>query len=80
MEGRALMAAAMGPEDYKGLAYARYEMMDPDLVVNIVGKGSFNKKQVLSEIENGTEVGKTLVDMQENLVKYILHRKEELDV
>jgi hypothetical protein len=70
----------MGPEDYKGLAYARYEMMDPDLVVNIVGRGSFNKDQVLSEIKEGTEVGKTLVDMQERLVKFIMQRRGEIDV
>ena len=80
LEGPVRVAAKLGPEDYKELAIARYEKLDPKKVISVVGKGSFTKEQILDEIKRDTEVGRTLVKMQERFIRYVLNKKEEIDV
>ena len=74
------VAASLGPEDYKDLAIARFKKMGSEKTFSVVGKGSFTKDQILMEIKRDTEVGKTFVKMQERFIRYLLNRKEEIDV
>lgn len=80
LEGPVRVVASMGPEDYKDLALARFETMDPDKVISIVGKGSFSKDQILMEIKRDTEVGNIFVKMEEDFIKYLLNKRGEIDV
>lgn len=80
LAGPVLVAARLGPEDYKDLAIARFEKMDPKKTIYVVGKGSFTKDQILTEIKRDTEAGKIFVKMQEKFIRYMLNRKEEIDV
>ena len=73
------VAAVLGPVDYKDLAVARFEKMDPQKAIYVVGKGSFTKNQILMEIKRDTEVGRTFVKMQEKFIRYLLNRKEEIN-
>lgn len=80
LKGPVRVAARLSPVDYKDLAVARFEKMDPQKVISVVGKGSFTKDQILMEIKRDTEVGKTFIRMQEKFIRYLLNRKEEIDV
>ena len=79
LKGPAIVARSLGREDYKDLALARFEMMDPKKVIQVVGKGSFTKDQILMEIKRDTESGKIFIKMQERFIRYLLNRKEEID-
>ncbi len=80
LEGPVTVAARLSHEDYKDLATGRFEKMDSEKVFSVVGKGSFTKDQILTEIKRDTEVGKTFVRMQEKFIRYLLNRKGEIDV
>ncbi len=80
LAGPVTVAARLGPEDYKDLAIARFEKMDPNKAIYVVGKGSFTKEQILTEIKRDTETGTIFIKMQEKFIRYILNRKEEIDV
>lgn len=74
-----IAARSLGREDYKDLALARFETMDPKKAIQVVGKGSFTKDQILMEIQRDTELGKIFIKMQERFIRYLLNRKEEID-
>ncbi len=74
------VAATLSHKDYKDLAIARFEKMDSEKAFSVVGKGTFTKNQILMEIKRDTEVGKKFVKMQDRFIRYILNRKEEIDV
>jgi hypothetical protein len=74
------VAVSLGPEDYRELAIERFKKMDPTKELHVLGKGSFTKDQIVLEIQRGTETGKIFVKMQEKFVRYLLNRREEIDV
>jgi len=80
LKGPVRAVATMSSEDHKDLAIARFEKMDPQKAFFIVGKGSFTKDQILTEIKRGTEACGSFVKMQEKFIRYLLNIKEEIDV
>jgi hypothetical protein len=80
LEGPVAAVVSLSHEDSKELAIARFEKMDPEKAFFVVGKGSFTREQILTEIRRDTEAGRTFVSMQQRFVRYLLNRKEEIDV
>ena len=80
LKGPVAVAARLSHEDYKDLAVARFERMDPERAFFVLGKGSFTRAQILTEINRDTEAGRMFVRMQERFTRYLLNRKEEIDV
>lgn len=72
--------ATLSMEDYRELALARFQVMDPTKAFSVVGKGTFSKEQILTEIKRGTEAGRFFVKMQQTFIRYLLNRKGEIDV
>lgn len=65
-------------EDYRDLAIARYEMMDPKKAI-VIGGISYTKNQIIEEIKKRTETGDRLVEMQVRFIRLLLDRKDELE-
>ena len=65
--------------DYRELAIARYEMMDPNKAI-ILGGVSYTREQIIEQIKKRTEVGTTLVEMQVRFVRMLLDRREEIKI
>lgn len=80
LKGPLPVAARLGPEDYKDLAISRFEKMDPKRALHVLGKGTFTKDEILTEIKRNTEVGRIFIRMQEKFMRYLLNRREEIDV
>jgi hypothetical protein len=80
VKGTVRAFATLGPEDYRDLALVRFEVMDQKKAFSVVGKGTFTKEQILTEIRRGTEAGNFFVKMQETFIRYLLNRKGEIDV
>ena len=80
LEGPVAAVARLSYDDHRDLAIARFEKVDPERAFFVVGKGSFTRDQILTEINRDTEAGKMFVRMQERFTRYLLNRKEEIDV
>lgn len=65
--------------DYRELAIARYEMMDPNKAINL-GEVSYTREQIIEQIKKRTEEGKTLVEMQVRFVRMLLDRREGIKI
>jgi hypothetical protein len=79
LEGKIAFKEEMDFADYRELAIARYEMMDPNKAINLGGV-SYTRKQIIEQIKKRTEVGKTLVEMQVRFVRMLLDRREEINI
>lgn len=79
LEGKILFKEEMDFADYRELAIARYEMMDPNKAI-ILGGVSYTREQIIEQIKKRTEVGTTLVEMQVRFVRMLLDRREEIKI
>ena len=79
LEGKNVNKEDMNHEDYRGIAIARYEMMDPNKAI-ILGGVSYTKDQIIEEIKKRTEAGERLVEMQIRFVRMLLDRREKLEI
>lgn len=51
-------------KEIKEIVKARLSIMPPDAVLSIGSFGEFNRDQIIKEVENNTEVGKKVVEVQ----------------
>jgi len=79
LEGKIIIKEDMGPEDYRDVSIARYEMMDPKKAI-VIGGVSYTKNQIIEEIKRRTEVGERFVQIQAKFIRMLLDRKEEIDI
>ncbi len=77
MEGE-IIKKDLDLEDYRDLAIARYEMMNPKKAI-VVGGIFFTQNQIIEEIKKRTEKGDRLVEMQVRFIRLLLDRKDELE-
>lgn len=49
-------------EDEKKIVIARLETFPPDLEVSIGDYGTFDKEELIDNVNKGTEIGKVVVD------------------
>lgn len=55
------------------LVKARLETMPSDAILSIGGNGKFNRRQLISEVENDTPVGRKIIEIQ---MRYLRLLKE----
>ncbi len=56
--------------DYlKKLVKERLAAMPPDVSFSVGGFGEFSSHELIKEVENGTDVGKAIVDMEIQFIK-----------
>lgn len=79
LEGKIIFKEEMDFADYRELAIARYEMMDPNKAIILRGV-SYTREQIIEQIKKHTEVGTTLVEMQVRFVRMLLDRREEVKI
>lgn len=79
LEGQIIIKDDMGSEDYRDLAIARYEMMDPNKAIAI-GAESYTKNRIIEEIKKRSEVGDGFVGMQLRFIRMLLDKKEEIEI
>ena len=56
-------------EYLKKLVKERLGAMPPNVSFSIGDYGDFSRDELIDEVENGTEVGKALIDMQVNFIR-----------
>jgi len=59
--------------EYKRLAEARLSIIPEDAVLSVGSCGEFTRDQILKEIEEDSEVGKKMIEIQ---IKYLQMLKE----
>jgi hypothetical protein len=59
--------------EYKRLAEARLSIIPEDAVLSVGSYGEFTRDQILKEIEEDSEVGKKMIEIQ---IKYLQMLKE----
>lgn len=61
--------------DLKKIVLAKVENYDDDWVITIGGSGSFDKESIAREIENETEVGLKMVEIQNEFMTDLANGK-----
>ena len=61
---------AVIPEDVKKLVIARLQMLPENIRVSIGGFGSFKKDELIKAVEAEDEVGKLIVEVELNALRY----------
>lgn len=60
-------------EDIKNLIISRLEMLPSDFSLSLGSDGSFNKKELITHVENEDEIGEKVVEIQ---MEYLRMLKE----
>lgn len=60
-------------EDLKKLVVARLDTLPPSVKISVGSEGSFDKKQLIQQIENNTEIGRKIVEIE---LEYLRRLKE----
>ncbi len=60
------------------LVVARLTTMPPDVKLSIGRHGTFSKDQLISEVKNGTKLGKQVIEMQLNYLRKMPGLSESL--
>ncbi|MFP3950087.1 MAG: hypothetical protein ACLFUZ_03285 [Candidatus Micrarchaeia archaeon] len=63
-------------EDEIEIVLERLRTMPSTITLNIGGHGSFNRDQLIEQVEKRTEIGDTVVEMY---ISYLRSFKEEID-
>jgi len=66
------MRYALSESDWQ-VALARYKAMPPTIKYNILGQ-ELDKRQIISNVEQRTPAGETLVAMQKNYQEWVARR------
>ncbi|MFH1056045.1 MAG: hypothetical protein V1744_08140 [Candidatus Altiarchaeota archaeon] len=53
----------------KELVKARLDAMPPDVTFSLGGVGDYTARDLINEVDNGTEVGKAAIEMQVNFIR-----------
>ena len=61
--------------DLKKIILAKVENYDDDWMITIGGKGSFDKESITKEIENETEVGLKMVEIENEFMTDLANGK-----
>ncbi len=61
--------------DLKKIVLAKVESYDDDWMITIGGNGSFNKESITKEIENETEAGLKMVEIQNEFMTDLTNGK-----
>lgn len=67
------------PEHRLALAHKRISML-PDFTVSLVGLGELDQSRALTELEQRTEVGQLLAEVEYRTIRRILHRAAREDL
>ena len=60
-------------EEIKQLVIARLDSIPPDVSISVGSEGKFNKWELITQIENDTEIGKKMVKLE---LEYLRNLKE----
>ncbi|KKQ35441.1 MAG: hypothetical protein US51_C0005G0004 [Microgenomates group bacterium GW2011_GWA2_37_6] len=60
-------------EEIKKLVVARLDALPPNISISVGSEGHFNKKELIEQIENDTEIGKKMVEIE---LEYLRKLKE----
>ena len=72
--------AAPNEEDIKNIVLKRYEKEAPETIINIVGRGRFSVKQIIDEINNDTEIGKFIMDIEADWMKFLIEKMQRGEI
>jgi len=64
-------------EDVKKLVIARLQMLPENIRVSIGGFGSFKKDELIKAVEEESELGKLIVEVELNALRYWKKRVQE---
>jgi hypothetical protein len=53
----------------QNLAIARLQAMPPNVRIHVGGHGSFSQAELISEIRNGSDIGKEAVEVQIEMIR-----------
>ncbi len=51
-------------EGIKKLVVARLDALPPNVSISVGSEGHFNKKELIEQIENDTEIGKKMIEIE----------------
>jgi len=68
---RSIDFSAMTPEEFKTLVVATYERCERDFELGILSVGKLSRDQIIAEILQNTEMGKSLVELQKNFLQIV---------
>ena len=60
-------------EEIKKLVVARLDTLPPNVKISVGSEGSFNKKELIKQIESDTEIGRKMVEIE---LEYLRKLKE----
>lgn len=60
-------------EEIKKLVIARLDTLPPNVSISVGSKGHFNKEDLIKQIENNTEIGKKMIEIE---LEYLRRLKE----
>ena len=79
LEEKIIVKDDMTSEDFRDVALARYERMDPEKAL-VLEKVSYTKDKIIEEIEKGSDAGIKFVEMQANFVRMLLEKSDEIEI
>ncbi|MDE1825403.1 MAG: hypothetical protein KGH61_03445 [Candidatus Micrarchaeota archaeon] len=65
----------MTSEDLKELVIARLSVMPPNRKIAIGGYGEFTKEELIHEVNNDTEIGKKIVEIEISFIRAVAQGK-----
>ena len=66
----------LSPDQKIKLVISRIEQF-PEFAISILGIGKIDQKRAISEIQNKTSIGRTLLDIEERMIKRIMKKRME---
>lgn len=60
-------------EEIKKLVIARLDALPPNISISVGSEGHFNKEELIKQIENDTEIGKKMIEIE---LEYLRKLKE----
>ena len=60
-------------EEIKKLVIARLDALPPNVLISVGSEGHFNKEELIKQIENDTEIGKKMIEIE---LEYLRKLKE----
>lgn len=62
-------------ENIKRLVIARLDALPPNISISVGSEGQFNKKELIDQIENDTNIGKKMIEIELEYLRMLKERK-----